>query len=384
MDLEKRLKGLRSIPFSSAANKHQQPKILLALDGGGSHGAFTAGALKALQENDILENVVAVTGTSAGAVQAACVGYGLNIGDSAKSVELVNRFWDGVKDAGSASDDFFRASRTAHTMASFMNPYVRAVQFPNLPEQVVKSFRHTAIMTSAAGIYSQAGDIEQRMKSVIPDWEPVQKGSVKVVVGGALIVGGNPGAYDFEAYDFEGEEIDPKAIAASATLIGTTQIGDKKFMDGAYVKNPPVANVLADGEYTDILAIKLSREPIAIVPEHEDNLVPEEELMHAESYSHIAWEIKRGRHNVHAITMDHEDHWNETSKMNTSPQWIEHLEQQGYETAMHWIAENKHLLGVRTSYTPNIVDAPAQRLIQKLRGGFGRNSGQGLDHAVPA
>ena len=54
-------------------------KIAIACQGGGTHTAFTAGALKHLLENDIhsKHQIVGLTGTSGGAVCATAALYGL-------------------------------------------------------------------------------------------------------------------------------------------------------------------------------------------------------------------------------------------------------------------------------------------------------------------
>jgi NTE family protein len=53
--------------------------INLALQGGGSHGAFAWGVLDRLLEDERIE-IEGVVGTSAGAMNAAVLSYGLTIG----------------------------------------------------------------------------------------------------------------------------------------------------------------------------------------------------------------------------------------------------------------------------------------------------------------
>jgi NTE family protein len=56
--------------------KIERRKIALALQGGGAHGAFTWGVLdRMLQEPDI--DIIGVTGTSAGAMNAVALADGL-------------------------------------------------------------------------------------------------------------------------------------------------------------------------------------------------------------------------------------------------------------------------------------------------------------------
>ena len=58
------------------AGRKAARKIALALQGGGSHGAFTWGVLDRILEDDTLE-IIGVTGTSAGAMNAVVMADGL-------------------------------------------------------------------------------------------------------------------------------------------------------------------------------------------------------------------------------------------------------------------------------------------------------------------
>lgn len=73
--------------------------INLALQGGGSHGAFTWGVLDTLLTIDELE-LEAISGTSAGAVNAVVLAQGLAQGSRSAARASLRRFWDGVVAAG--------------------------------------------------------------------------------------------------------------------------------------------------------------------------------------------------------------------------------------------------------------------------------------------
>ena len=63
-------------PEATAAPRARSLPIDLALQGGGSHGAFTWGVLDRLLEEPWLE-VEAISGTSAGAMNAAVFAHGM-------------------------------------------------------------------------------------------------------------------------------------------------------------------------------------------------------------------------------------------------------------------------------------------------------------------
>jgi NTE family protein len=72
--------------------------ISLALQGGGAHGAFTWGVLDRLLEDGRVA-VEGVSATSAGAMNGACLAYGMATGGPAAARRALERFWTGVGDA---------------------------------------------------------------------------------------------------------------------------------------------------------------------------------------------------------------------------------------------------------------------------------------------
>ena len=82
--------------YVAAANSK---KVNLALQGGGAHGAFAWGVLDRLLEDG---RVVfdAVSATSAGAMNATVLGYGLTIGGAEGAREELEKFWKKISDEG--------------------------------------------------------------------------------------------------------------------------------------------------------------------------------------------------------------------------------------------------------------------------------------------
>ena len=70
-------------------------KVALALQGGGSHGAFTWGVLDRLLDDATID-IVGVTGTSAGAMNGAVLVDGLVRGGPEKARAELRRYWEGV------------------------------------------------------------------------------------------------------------------------------------------------------------------------------------------------------------------------------------------------------------------------------------------------
>src|SRR5512144_2902582 len=78
--------------------KHAAPKrrkVALALQGGGSHGAFTWGVLDRVLEEPSLE-IIGVTGTSAGAMNTVVLADGLVRGGPEEARKSLRRFWQAI------------------------------------------------------------------------------------------------------------------------------------------------------------------------------------------------------------------------------------------------------------------------------------------------
>lgn len=83
----------------------KKKKITLALQGGGSHGAFTWGILDRLLEEDAL-CIEGISGTSAGAVNGAIVATGLVTGGPATARNLLREFWKALSEFSAVFNPF--------------------------------------------------------------------------------------------------------------------------------------------------------------------------------------------------------------------------------------------------------------------------------------
>ena len=79
------------------AENNDNRRVAIACQDGGSHTAFTAGVLKKLlkekAEGKHDYEVVALSGTSGGAICALLSWYGLLMNDTNRAVELLDSFW---------------------------------------------------------------------------------------------------------------------------------------------------------------------------------------------------------------------------------------------------------------------------------------------------
>lgn len=78
----------------------KKPKVGLALQGGGAHGAFTWGVLDRLLEEDCFD-IVGVSGTSAGSINAAAYTYHYMKGGAEGARDGLAETWQGISELGS-------------------------------------------------------------------------------------------------------------------------------------------------------------------------------------------------------------------------------------------------------------------------------------------
>jgi NTE family protein len=77
--------------------QHPEPRMIaIACQGGGTHTAFTAGALRVIlrQLDPARYAIVGLSGTSGGAINALIAWYGLLIGDREKAAQTLLDFWN--------------------------------------------------------------------------------------------------------------------------------------------------------------------------------------------------------------------------------------------------------------------------------------------------
>src|SRR5215217_3819946 len=107
---------------SSPKSSHGKTKRLsLALQGGGAFGAFTWGVLDRLLEEDTI-TFEAVSGASAGAMNAVLLASGLAQGGPEEARVSLERFWRKVSKAGQVSR-LASSNAALNAMAPRLSPY---------------------------------------------------------------------------------------------------------------------------------------------------------------------------------------------------------------------------------------------------------------------
>lgn len=231
----------------------ERPRISLALQGGGSHGAFTWGVLDALLEDGRIE-LDGISGTSAGAMNAVALAHGLaqasdkRRGDPREAArEALANFWNGIVNMGALSE-------------------AQRAPFDVLFGQDSANNSPTAMWTQAmANFWSSTlspyqsnpfdiNPLRQFLENQI-DFEGLARlQTLKIFVVATRVSTG-------QAEVFSGKRLTVDAVMASACLpmmFKAVEIEGDHFWDGGYSGNPAIHPLIYHCASRDILLVQIN------------------------------------------------------------------------------------------------------------------------------
>ncbi len=204
-------------------------RTVIALQGGGAHGAFTWGALDQLLEAGITFD--AITGVSSGAMIAAMAVQGMVNGGVHGARAAVSAFWAKVMEGNLFGN-------IPATPLDWMWGTTKA-----LSQDFAWTGLTQALRLFAPGQLNPLGQnpLEQLLHEVL-DVKTLQKpGAARLYVGATDVESG-------EAVVFTNEQIGVLELLASACIpmmFPTVLIKGRSYWDGGYSCNPPLAPVLS-------------------------------------------------------------------------------------------------------------------------------------------
>jgi NTE family protein len=107
----------------ASLDSSHRASIALALQGGGSHGAFAWGVLDRLLEDHRFE-IEAISGASAGSVNAVALAHGLLQDGRDGARTSLQSFWDAI--AAATPPGFFHEPLTENALHATPSPSLRA------------------------------------------------------------------------------------------------------------------------------------------------------------------------------------------------------------------------------------------------------------------
>ena len=323
---------------SKRTSRHTK-SINLALQGGGSHGAFTWGILDRMFEDDRLW-IEAISGTSAGAVNAVVAAQGMYEGQAPAAREALKNFWKAVSDAGQ-----FSPLKTT--------PFDAALGNWSLDSSPMYLFLD--MMQRVASPYDLNPFNINPFRSMVEDlidFDKVRNCEDLGIFISATNVETGRGRV------FERAEINADVVMASTCLpfmYQAVEIGGQHYWDGGYMGNPPLVPLVSGTDCSDIVVIQINPTKREGVPQsardilnrvneitfnssliHElrgmeyINQLLEKGAVSDANHRKVNIHIMGGGHNMEALDA--------SSKLNTDWAFLTHLFDRGREVADQWLA----------------------------------------------
>ncbi|MDR3389437.1 MAG: patatin-like phospholipase family protein [Rudaea sp.] len=228
--------------MANRKKKSTRKSVNLALQGGGSHGAFAWGALDQILDDGRID-IEAVSATSAGAMNAVVLADALTDGDRDHARERLSAFWKAIADAGSAynpvrplRDWSGRALPVEQspfywmfdTMTRLFSPYqLNPINFNPLRQVLEKHVDFEKLRrTRGMAIHLCATNVET--------------GKVRI---------------------FNRAEVTPDTVLASACLpilFQTIEIEGAHYWDGGYIGNPAIFPLIYASDSRDVVIIHIN------------------------------------------------------------------------------------------------------------------------------
>lgn len=219
-------------------------KIAIACQGGGSQTAFTSGVLQELFAQGVQSSheIVALTGTSGGALNAALAWYGMiqnEAGDKTPVHTRIHNFWNELK-ASAPMEQWldYIATHMMRAMGAGRMPKFESSPSSPMSSMIQQAMSHLVPRDNYL-------DFEGLIKSHI-DFDAVKtlvnEHSPTLLMGAANVLTGK-----MKIFNSRDEPIIPEMILASAAIpsvFPAVQIGEDYYWDGLFSANPPVSQVI--------------------------------------------------------------------------------------------------------------------------------------------
>jgi NTE family protein len=235
--------------------------IALALQGGGSHGAFTWGVLEALLRDGRLE-IEGLSGTSAGGMNAAATVQGLASGGDAGAIASLERYWRGIHELSQQV-----APLSADPLGKLMgDPNLRTspmmlvgsllkLWYLDMSPYTLNPLNYNPFRGFAEAFF----DFE--LLRTVTRWKlflaatHVETGKIKI---------------------FHNEEITPDALMATTclpTMFHAVEVDGECYWDGGFIANPAIFPLINECRCKDIVVVQLTKSRCPHVPQQQSQIM---------------------------------------------------------------------------------------------------------------
>jgi NTE family protein len=322
----------------------------LALQGGGTHGAFTWGVLERLLEEPGFE-IEGVSATSAGAMNAVVLAYGLTIGGREGGRQALADFWGSIGEIARTS--FLQPSWYDRLTQNHRLDYSPSYYFFDMLSRIFSPYQMNPMnYNPLRSVLERAVDFERlRRSSAIKLFlcaTNVRTGKVRI---------------------FTNEEMCVKRVLASACLpflYQAIEIDGEYFWDGGYMGNPALFPLIYECRSRDILVIHINPTERRQLPRSAQEII---NRINEISFNSSLFREMRAiafvtkliddgkitdgslrRMLIHAIEADDVmEKLGPASMLNADPGFLTHLRDTGRERADRWLKAHLPRLGVEST-----------------------------------
>jgi len=219
--------------------------INLALQGGGSHGAYTWGVLDALAEDTRIE-VSAISGASAGAMNAVVFASGLEDGGRDGAREKLEKFWLSVSNEGSLDRPERRYINAWLAAWSGILPAAKlAAEWTDAISQFVSPYSFNPLNVNPLRAHLAAAVDFVRLRS---------SDSVKLFIAATNVKTGR--GEIFRRNILTADHV--MASACLPRLFQAVQIDGQAYWDGGYAGNPPLWPLFYETQCRDAIIVQIN------------------------------------------------------------------------------------------------------------------------------
>lgn len=320
----------------------------LALQGGGSHGAFSWGVIDRLLEVDWVK-LDGISGTSAGAMNAAVLADGLLDGGRAGAKAALERFWRKVSDGARYSP--FQRTPLDIMLGRWDLDHSPLYLAADMMSRLVSPYN---IPNSSNPLYAILNDTV--------DFARLPQSPVRLFITATNVRTGR-------GKIFRNADLTPEVLLASAclpTMFQAVEIDGEHYWDGGYSGNPTITPLVRECQSHDTLLVQINpvrrdeiptsaRDIVNRLNEVSFNAVLLKELRMIAVLRQVAcaddtegklWSEMR----IHRIASPAVDALGSSSKMNAEWAFLTMLRDEGRRAAEAFIANHGDDLGVRSSF----------------------------------
>lgn len=223
--------------------------IDLALQGGGSHGAFTWGVLDRLLEEPWLK-IVAISGTSAGAMNAAVLSDGWSQGGAEGARAALDAYWKRVSQAAAFSP--IQRSPLDRLMGRWTLDTSPGYLAMDLMSRVLSPYDVNPLGLNPL----------RRILDDSIDFERLARSPIKLFITATSVRTGR-------GRIFRNPEISPDVLLASAclpTMFQAVEIDGEPFWDGGFAGNPTITPLVRESDARDTILVQINPRERAETP----------------------------------------------------------------------------------------------------------------------